>query len=121
MTRILVVDDNRIGRMLVTGVLDATGVQGLELVQASSSEEAWNVLVTSSVDMLITDLHMGGMSGIELIRKVRKAGYEFPVVAVTMETSPDLLQKLVDAGATFVLKKPCSPQDLRQALALVAS
>jgi two-component system chemotaxis response regulator CheY len=119
MPRILVVDDNRIGRMLVTGVLDALGSKGMELVQCASSEEAWTMLSTTSVDMVITDLHMGGMSGLQLIQHARKAGYHMPIVAVTMETSPDLLKKLVDAGATFVLKKPCTPQDLQKALELV--
>jgi CheY-like chemotaxis protein len=121
MHRILIVDDSPIGRLLVSGVLEATGVGDLKTIEAASGEEAWMFLQGQSVDMVITDLYMKDMSGLQLIQKMRKAGFDIPIVAVTMERSPELLAKLSQAGATSVLSKPCSPADLRDALRFVTS
>ena len=119
MTRVLIVDDNPLGRLLVAGVLEGSGRPDLQIVQAASGEEALAELAKQAPDILFTDLHMQDMNGLQLIEQARKAGFHKPIVAVTMEESPDLLGKLVAAGATLVLKKGGSPLKLREALELV--
>ena len=119
MTRVLIVDDNPLGRMLVAGVLEGSGRPDLSIVQVASGEEALADMGKVVPDILFTDLHMQDMSGLQLIERARQAGFGMPIVAVTMEESPDLLQKLVSAGATRVLSKGCSPRQIREALELV--
>jgi two-component system chemotaxis response regulator CheY len=119
MPKILVVDDNSLGRMLVTGVLQATKMPGLEILQASNAVEAAMLLDRNVIDLLFTDLHMNDVSGLQLIQKLRKAGFTQPIVVVTMEESPELLKKVLDAGATMVLSKRAPPAELQKALELV--
>ena len=119
MPKILVVDDNSLGRMLVTGVLQATKLPGLEILQASNAVEAAMILDRNTIDLLFTDLHMNDVSGLQLVQKLRKAGFSLPIVVVTMEESPELLKKVLDAGATMVLSKRAPPAELQKALELV--
>ncbi len=119
MPKILVVDDNSLGRMLVTGVLQATKLPDLEILQASNAVEAAMLLDRNTIDLLFTDLHMNDVSGLQLILKLRKAGFSLPIVVVTMEESPELLKKVLDAGATMVLSKRAPPAELQKALELV--
>ncbi len=119
MPKILIVDDNPIGRMLVAGVLQATKTPGLEILVASTAVEAAVLLDRNPIDMLFTDLHMNDVSGLQLVQKLRKNGFTLPIVVVTMEESPEVLKKVLDAGATMVLSKRASPAELVKALELV--
>jgi DNA-binding NarL/FixJ family response regulator len=119
MAKILIVDDNPIGRMLVAGVLQATRTPGMEILVASTAVEAAVILDRNSIDMLFTDLHMNDVTGLQLIVKLRKSGFTLPIVVVTMEESPEMLKKVLDAGATLVLSKRAKPAELQQALELV--
>ena len=121
MPKILVVDDNPIGRMLVAGVLQATRTPGLEILTATTALEAAIMLDRNSIDMLFTDLHMGDVNGIQLVLKLRKTGHTMPIVVVTMEESPEILKKVLDAGATMVLSKRAGPGELQKALELVTT
>jgi CheY-like chemotaxis protein len=121
MAKILIVDDNAVGRMLVSGVLAATKTPGLEIMQAANAVEAAVILDRFAIDLLFTDLHMNDVSGLQLILRLRKGGFTLPIVVVTMEESPELLKKVLDAGATMVLSKRAPPADLQKTLELVGS
>ena len=119
MPKILVVDDNAVGRLLVSGVLSATKTPGLEILQAGNAVEAAIILDRFAIDLLFTDLHMNDVSGLQLIQKLRKSGFTLPIVVVTMEESPELLKKVLDAGASMVLSKRAPPAQLQKALELI--
>lgn len=121
MTKVLVVDDNSLGRMLVSGVLAAAKVPGLEIMQARDAVEAAIVIERNPIDLLFTDMHMNEISGLQLIQRLRKAGHSLPIVVVTMEESPDVLKKLLDAGATMVISKRAPPAELQKALELAGA
>ena len=121
MARILIVDDNAVGRMLVTGVLAASKTPGLEIMQAANAAEAAVILDRFAIDLLFTDLHMNDVSGLQLIVRLRKSGYSLPIVVVTMEESPEMLKKVMDAGATMVVSKHAPPAELQQTLTLVGT
>ncbi|ACC73449.1 response regulator [Paraburkholderia phymatum] len=114
---ILVVDDNDVNRKVLARQLD---VLGYRCVSASSGEEALGVLRRGRVDLLITDLQMPGMSGVELARRVRASfggsGHEVPVILLS--ATPDT--KLSDSERTLfgaVLVKTSGLQALDAALA----
>jgi len=118
MPKVLVVDDNSLGRMLVSGVLAAAKMPGLEIMQARDGVEAAILIERTTIDLLFTDLHMNEVSGLQLIQRLRKAGHTLPIVVVTMEETPELLKKVLDAGATMVISKRAPPSELQKALAL---
>jgi len=103
---ILIVDDSPSMLMSVSIALRPTG---LDIKEASSAEAALELLNGGlSPRMILTDLNMDGMSGIELVKAVRQLpGMSFtPIVLLTTESQEDLRQTAKAAGATGWLVKP---------------
>ncbi len=103
---ILIVDDSPSMLMSVSIALRPTG---LDIREASSAEAALALLNDGVTPrMILTDLNMDGMSGIELVKEVRKLpGMAFtPIVLLTTESQEDLRQTAKSAGATGWLVKP---------------
>ncbi|VXC31909.1 response regulator [Sphingomonas sp. 8AM] len=113
---ILIVDDSPSMLMSVSIALRPTG---LDIKEAASAEAALALLNDGVMPrMILTDLNMDGMSGIELVREVRKLpGMAFtPIVLLTTESQDGLRQTAKSAGATGWLVKPF---DAAKLLALV--
>jgi two-component system NtrC family sensor kinase len=101
--KILIVDDSRLVRTVFTGALGAT----YACVTAGSYDEAMECLRTDEFDLVLADVIMPGLSGIELLRKIVVT---YPDTAVIMVTSVDKPHRAVDAlrlGAVDYLIKPC--------------
>ena len=79
---VLLVDDDQAVRLMIKTYLERRGVP---VRDAASGDEAWQILSShpSSVRLLITDLLMPGISGAELVRSVRAAGYSFPIILMS--------------------------------------
>jgi CheY-like chemotaxis protein len=110
--RALVVDDNAINRKVLIHQLQALG---LSCVSVDSAAEALAVLQDDSFDLLITGLHMPGMSGVELASRVREAS-TMPVVLLTARA--DMQYGEAASGSPFdaVLIKPVGIDALRNCL-----
>jgi CheY-like chemotaxis protein len=117
--KILIVDDNPLGLMLVSGVVMATQMPGLEVLQARCAMDALAMLDRHEVDLIFTDLHMNDVSGLQLVQRLRKTGFNCPIIVVTMEETPELLKRVLDAGATMVMTKRSRPAEIQQALSLI--
>ncbi|MEH3159751.1 MAG: response regulator [Sphingomonas taxi] len=103
---ILIVDDSPSMLMSVSIALHPTG---LDVKEASSAEQALDLIAAGlKPRMILTDLNMGGMSGIDLVKAVRALpGMGFvPMVLLTTESQDDMRQMAKAAGATGWLVKP---------------
>ena len=103
---IMIVDDSPTMLMSIEGILTKAG---LGVVKASSGEQAYEALKSGPKPaMLITDLNMGAMDGIELIRRARKlSGFQFmPILMLTTESQQDKRNEAKSAGATGWIVKP---------------
>lgn len=111
MKKILAVDDSNSLRQMVVFTLKQAGY---EVVEASSGEDALQKARTSSVNLVLTDVNMPGMSGIELVRQLRaQPAYKFtPILVLTTEAGADKKQEGRQAGATGWIVKPFSPEQL---------
>lgn len=108
--RILVVDDDYASRLLISKILEK---EKYEIVQASNGFDATNQLRKSSFDLLISDLKMEGMDGIELLQKARLIE---PTLAVIILTGHASMQTAIDSvrlGAIDYLLKPINSDELR--------
>lgn len=108
---IMTVDDSSSVRQMVSFTLRGAGYQTVEAVDG---KDALSKLNGASVNMIITDLNMPNMDGIELIRKVR-AGSSFkfiPIVMLTTESQAEKKQEGKSAGATGWIIKPFKPEQL---------
>ena len=108
---ILAADDSCTIREIVRYALDSAGYN---VLLAQDGSEALKLMTGSPIDMLITDLNMPVMDGIELIKRVRAIPtYKFiPIVMLTTESSDEKKQAGKAAGATAWIVKPFKPDDL---------
>lgn len=113
---IMTVDDAATMRKMITFTLKSAGHDVLE---ASDGKEAYDVLSQRSVDLVITDVNMPNMNGIELVRSLRAlpAHQKTPILMLTTESQPEMKQKGKEAGATGWIVKPFQQDQL---LAVVA-
>ena len=107
---ILAVDDALTMRNIVAFTLTKAGH---EVIVAASASEALAVLKTRTVDLVLTDVNMPGMSGIELTRHARQwLGRSTPILILTTESDAAKKQEARAAGATGWLVKPFQPEQL---------
>jgi two-component system chemotaxis response regulator CheY len=96
-----------------------SSIRGLKILMADSAERAWELLENQDdIRALVTDLHMPGMDGFELIDRVRMnqlhAG--MPIVVITGSTDPHISDRLRQRGVNAVFAKPYSPALVREKL-----
>jgi DNA-binding NtrC family response regulator len=83
---------------------------------ASSGREALEILARQPADMVVTDLVMPGMDGIQLIEEVRKRFEDMPIMAVTANGSVESAVKAMRLGACDYLEKPCTLEALKMTI-----
>ncbi|MBV5309887.1 response regulator [Chromatium okenii] len=114
--RALVVDDMASMRMVIKAVLNQMGC--IDIVEASNGKDALQYLVANnnSVDILICDWNMPGMTGLEVLQKVRAKPElkRLPVLLVTAEQSKQQVKDAVIAGVTGYVTKPFTPAILQE-------
>jgi DNA-binding NarL/FixJ family response regulator len=91
------------------------------VVEAHDGAALLGALATRRVDVVVTDLRMPGLDGIELVRALRARGDATPVILVTTFDDHDALLAAVDAGAQGFLLKDAAPADLHAAIRRVAA
>jgi two-component system chemotaxis response regulator CheY len=108
---IMTADDSASIRQMVSFTLKDAGYQ---VVEAVDGREALDKLLAEPIHMLVTDLNMPKMDGIELIRKVRsESRYRFmPIIMLTTESQAAKKQEGKAAGATGWIVKPFKPEQL---------
>lgn len=109
---ILIVDDSPTMRMLVAFSLSRYA--GCTIEQACNGVEALELLAVRVPDMMVADINMPEMNGLELIARVRESHSknDLPIVVITTEGSDEDIRKGLQAGATEYLVKPFQPQKL---------
>ncbi len=116
---ILVVDDSETVRQVLQLTLSNAG---FDVVEAVDGDDALVKLVEmESVDMIITDLNMPNIDGLQLIKKIREAGnHRFtPIVMLTTESSEEKKQAGREAGASGWIVKPFKPEQLLKVVKMV--
>ena len=109
--KIVVVDDSTSILELLSHTLNSNG---FETSAAHDGQDALKYFKGQAVDLVVTDLHMPRMNGIELIEKVRAMGqYKYvPIILLTTETQTQKKIEAKNAGATGWLVKPFNPDKL---------
>ena len=105
---VLVVDDDPTQRRLIQAVLER---EGFGVAQAEGGEEALSRLAAGgAADVVILDLSMPGMSGMETLKEMRVRGFEAPVIVLTATGGIEVVVKAMQAGAQDFFIKPASPE-----------
>jgi CheY-like chemotaxis protein len=116
MKRILVADDSPATRSLVAAAL--LGMETVEVQRVSTGLEALKVLTESRIDLVLTDVHMPEINGIELVRMIKQGARtrETPVVMMSTESSDADRDRSIASGADDFLAKPFTAMELRAVL-----
>jgi two-component system chemotaxis response regulator CheY len=109
--KILAVDDSATIRKSITFIL---GQEGMDITEAVDGVDALAKAKAEKYSLVITDINMPNMDGIELIRQLRQTeGYKFtPIIALTTENQDSKMQEGKQAGATGWIVKPFTSDKL---------
>ena len=116
--RIALADDQALVRAGLRALLERQGVR-IEL-EADCGDALIAQLALQSVDVVLSDVRMPGLDGIEAVRALRARGDHTPALLLTTFDDPDLLLRAREAGAQGFLLKDAAPEDLSEAIARLA-
>ncbi len=116
--KILIVDDSRAIQTIVRRSLEKTGFSDAEFRLANDGSDALSILDNWEPDLIITDWHMPGITGLEMLQTLRKReqGHRPLVGFVTTESVQERLQEATRHGAAFILHKPFTDAQLGDAV-----
>lgn len=114
--RILIVEDQDEARGILAVALGTIG--GATVDTADSAESALRLLSGGTVDVLVTDIRMSGMSGLELLTRLRENGCSPSrgAVVISGETDPELPRRALACGAAAFFSKPFSAAAVRKSV-----
>jgi signal transduction histidine kinase/DNA-binding NarL/FixJ family response regulator len=118
---VLIVDDDENNRFVLSGLLD---VMGHRVEEAADGVQALALLAERPMDVVLADLEMPGLSGIDLVRQIRAQRGELatiPVVAVTANVAAGVVEHCLQAGMDGYLSKPIMPEELRRTIDAVCA
>ncbi|MCG8529790.1 MAG: response regulator [Desulfovibrionales bacterium] len=115
---VLIVDDSLPMRGVLKKTFRAAGYGHSDFFDAASGKDALDTLRTRPIDLVVTDFNMPEMTGLQLITamKAENALQHLPVIVVSTEGSREKVQEFMDAGAAAYIKKPFTPEQLRELL-----
>ena len=114
--RALVVDDSSVMRKIVTRSLRQAGLDLAVVHEAGSGQEALDVLRVTEVDLILSDINMPAMDGLEFVRQMRVQclAQDVPVVMITTESSEEHVRQAIQAGASGYIRKPFTAEQVKQ-------
>jgi phosphoserine phosphatase RsbU/P len=108
---ILIIDDDLLIKMALEKILQK---KGYRVLYVSNSENLFSTIRENNVDLIVLDLYLSEIDGIEILKFIRTCD-EFsniPIIMLTSEESPDVIEKCLDSGATDFIIKPIVPKVL---------
>jgi len=112
----LIVDDSSVMRKIVERSLRQAGIDLAEVREAGNGAEALGVLKESTVDLILCDINMPVMDGLEFVKQLQTAdnGKGVPVVMITTEGSESHVVQALSAGARGYIRKPFTPDQVKE-------
>lgn len=116
MKKILLVEDDR---NLSRSMDIMLTLEGFEVITVYNGDEALNKLFRKPFDLLITDIVMPYLDGLELIRKLRSINRHIPIMVVSGNLNEELNESLQELNIRHVLPKPIKPFEFRQMISSI--
>lgn len=113
---LLLVDDSKTMRLLIQRAIRQAGYRDLTVCEAENGTEALEKLRTWKPSLILSDWNMPGMSGIDLLKKLREENNRTPLGFITSEGTKKLRDIAINHGASFIIVKPFSVDELQAAL-----
>jgi len=112
--KLLIVDDSLSMRLIIKKMVEMSGFEVEQCLQAGSGQEALKILTENKVDLVLSDINMPEMSGIELLAKIKgdPSLSAIPVIMISTEGSEERQKEARDLGAAGYLRKPFQPEEV---------
>jgi two-component system chemotaxis response regulator CheY len=114
--RILIVDDSSVMRKIIERSLRQAGLEQAEVVEAGNGIEALAQVREGVFDLILSDINMPAMDGIEFLRQLAtiESAKGIPVVMVTTEGSESRVVEALSIGAKGYIRKPFTPDQIKE-------
>ena len=114
--RTLIVDDSSVMRKIVERSLRQAGLDQMIVYEAGNGAEGLDLLKSKSVDLILSDINMPSMDGLEFLRQIRAQGLApgIPVVMITTESSEEHVKQAIMAGARGYIRKPFTAEQVKE-------
>lgn len=115
---VLIVDDSNTMRKIVSRALRQAGIDFSTILEAGDGQEALDVLAANEVDVVLSDINMPNMNGLEFLKAKSEnpAIKDIPVVMISTETGADIIDQAKAYGAKGAIKKPFTPELINKTL-----
>ena len=114
--RILIVDDSSVMRKIVERSLRQAGLDHMLVMEAGSGTDGLEVLRSQPVHLILSDINMPSMDGLEFLRQIRAQNLApgVPVVMITTESSEEHVKQAILAGAQGYIRKPFTADQVKE-------
>jgi len=114
--RVLIVDDSAVMRKIVERSLRQAGIELGEVFEAGNGVEGLAALKRSAVDLILSDINMPAMDGLEFLQGLRGLdnAKNVPVIMITTEGSESRVVEALSAGARGYIRKPFTPDQVKE-------
>jgi two-component system chemotaxis response regulator CheY len=114
--RTLIVDDSSVMRKIVERSLRQAGLDPLIVFEAGNGTDGLDLLKVQQVDLILSDINMPLMDGLEFLRQLRaqKLAPGVPVVMITTESSEEHVKQAILAGAQGYIRKPFTAEQVKE-------
>ena len=114
--RALIVDDSAVMRKIVERALRQAGIELIELREAGNGAEALALLDHAGVDLILCDINMPVMDGLEFVKRLKEVdtAKNVPVVMITTEGGESHVIQALSMGAKGYIRKPFTPDQVKE-------
>ncbi|MFT6143589.1 MAG: two-component system chemotaxis response regulator CheY [Myxococcota bacterium] len=113
---VLIVDDSRAMRLYIRRALRRMDVSATSVTEATDPMHAWRLMRSTTFDLVLSDWNMPKMTGLELLKRLRRSGVTTPFGFISVECSSTSSDAAREAGAEFLLNKPFSQSAFNAAI-----
>ena len=113
---VLIVDDSSVMRKIVERALRQADLELNTVYEAGNGVEGLDLLSSRSVQLVLSDINMPSMDGLEFLRQMRSRNLAsgVPVVMITTESSEEHVKQAIQAGAQGYIRKPFTPEQVKE-------
>lgn len=112
MKRVIIADDSSLARMFIAKSLATAGYINFTIEEAKDGQEVFALAQEKHTDLIITDLNMPEMNGLELLEHLSKLEEKIPTIVVTSGGNSKEREEILNYGVLEIVSKPLTPSDL---------
>ena len=116
--RTVIVDDSPVMRKIVERTLRQAGIAIGEVIEAGNGSQALDILRQQTVDLVLSDINMPVMDGLELVRHLQSVenARRVPILMITTEGGESRVAEAIACGARGYIRKPFTPDQMRRSV-----